>query len=173
MRHWRVLFGRDGAIKSITEIQGARGRDWIIVHAPTEELARKAAFNAYCAQKKRERIKKLDAEGRCKCGRKRDVEGQLGCSVCLERMHGYRAARKKREAEGTAETHVRDETARVQTYLVRHRERTSEVRLEVLLEVRRWWLESRNVGVFSERLAKEIELCTGGGEPVNDVRRAS
>lgn len=168
MRHWRVLFGRDGAIKSVTEIQGQRGRDWIVVEAETEALARKKAFNAYCALKKRERIKKLAAEGRCKCGRKRDVEGQLGCSVCIERMHGYRAARKKREADGTAETHVRDETARIEVFQARHRERTNEVRLQVLLEVRQWWLEAANNGAFTSRLAAEI-LSASGREPSQDI----
>lgn len=172
MRHWRVLFGRDGAIKSITEIQGQPAVDWIVVRAATEALARKKAMLSYCARKKRQRIAQLHAEGRCKCGRKQDGD-RVNCSVCIERAKGYRAKRLRRNAEGTADTHSRDEGARVAAFQGRSRDRRNELRLETLLEVRRWWLESRNVGIFSARLEREITACTGGGEPVNDVLRAS
>ncbi len=171
MRYWRVTFAADGSIERVAELDGEGSADWCVVHAETQEAARRKAYNIYCARKKKARIAQLYAEGRCRCGRAQDIAGQVSCTVCIERSKGWRAQHEsnlKRKAEGLP-AEPRDEAARVASFQVRNRQRKTEVRLEVLLEVRRWWIEARNVGLFGARIQKEIQACMGVAEPENDT----
>jgi hypothetical protein len=170
VRYWRVTFAADGTVEGVTEIDGAGAADWLVVRAETEELARRKGYNIYCARKKKARIAQLYAEGRCRCGRAQDIEGQVSCTVCIERSKGWRAQHKsnqERKAEGLP-AEPRDEAARIASFQTRSRDRKSEIRLETLLEVRRWWIEARNVGLFGARLQKEIQACMGQAVPEND-----
>lgn len=172
MRYWRVTFAADGSVEGVTEIDGAGASDWLVVRAETEELARRKGYNLYCAKRKRARITQLHAEGRCACGRCQDDPQFVTCEVCRERMKRHHERAKERGGEPGP---PRDEVARVAAFQERHRERKTEVRLEVLLEVRRWWIEARNVGLFGARIQKEIEACTAPckaqPEPENDTEQ--
>jgi len=173
VRYWRVTFAADGTVEGVTEIDGAGSSDWCVVRAKTEEVARRRAYNCYCARKKKQRIAQLYAEGRCRCGRTQDIADQLTCSVCVERMKGYQGKYKsnlERKAEGLP-AEPRDELARVASFQTRSRDRKAEIRLETLLEVRRWWIEARNVGLFGARIQKEIQACTGQSAPENDTEQ--
>ncbi|HEY6056206.1 MAG TPA: hypothetical protein VIU86_19910 [Gaiellaceae bacterium] len=165
MRYWRVTFAADGTVEGVTEIDGAGAADWLVVRAETEELARRKGYNLYCAKRKKARVAQLHAEGRCACGRWQDDSQFVTCEVCRERMKRTHERRKER---GGQLAPPRDETARVAAFQARTRERKTEVRLEVLLEVRRWWIEARNVGLFGARLQKEIQACMGQAVPEND-----
>lgn len=167
-RYWRVVFSPEGRVLDVVEITFGDGqKDWLIVEAPDQAAAKRKAFNLYCARKKRLAKARKHAEGHCACGRKQDRlhpsgEPMLTCSTCAERQKCWQDAHKKRVAAGTADTHVRDEAARVAKCQARQRDRRAELRLETLLDVRKQWIEARNVGLFGKWLEREIEALTKG-----------
>lgn len=164
-RYWRVVFDDAGAIESISEIAGTGRADWEIVQAPTEEAARRKAYNRYAARKKREVISRKHAQGQCRCGRPQDRKRPDGtlmklCSVCAERNEVWRTESGERKAAGVTD-HQRDEVARVASHQQRQRDRRAEIRLETLLEVKRRWIESHNIQQFGAWLRGEVDNLTG------------
>ncbi len=64
MKHWRVDFKEDGTVEAVTEITGPIDHDrWVIVKAETKQKASKAAYNLYCARKKKATRARLLASG--------------------------------------------------------------------------------------------------------------
>jgi len=174
LRYWRVSFFADGRVNRVRPIKGPGHARWIVVEAPTEEEAKRRAYNIYSARKKRERKKTLHAEGRCICGRPQDRlvekgarkgEKALTCSVCEERRHGYYENAKEHPGRTFEEAMAqRDEGARVASNLERQRDRRSEIRLETLIDVRNAWQNSGTIGVFSQWLKRQIESLTKATE---------
>lgn len=174
MSYWRVTFEGDGKVGEVVPVEGEPERDWVIVEAETAAQAERKAFNLYCARKKRLRVRSLHAEGRCSCGRVQDRPRPGGgflktCSTCQE----YRRRDHARRRQKGFTPQPRDEVARVAAYQERVRDRKAEIRLEVLLEVRRWWKEAPHTLAFAERLKTEIESA-GGRAPAaaNDPAQA-
>lgn len=157
MKAWRVTFDAEGAITELVEIEGPADVDWVVVHAANEESARVKAVRKYHAQKQKERRARLHAEGRCRCSRIQDRPGFKTCSVCA---NDRQKQHEKRKAVGF-EPRTRDEEARVEAFLETNRERRQSLRLEVLLEVKRWWREADHTEAFARKLATEI-LDAGG-----------
>lgn len=171
-KYWRVTFTPEGAIRQVRQVKVPNHSRWVIVEARDEEHAKRKAYNLYCARKKSERTQKLHAVGQCVCGRKQDRTVQRGrykgqwaktCSVCAERMTVWRGNYAERQANGTVGQGMaeRDEVARISLNLERQRDRKSEMRLEVLVEVRNQWINSPNLGRFSKWLEREIDAITG------------
>ena len=160
MSYWRATFAEDGTLQSLEPLAEPTG-DWEIVEAETEDQARVKAVRKYFARKKRERIARLHAEGRCRCSRMQDRPGFKTCSVCaLGRQRDHE--KQKQRAEGQPSP-PRDEGARVETMQATIRDRKASWRLEVLLEVKRWWREAPHTEAFAQRLATEILVA--GGSP--------
>jgi hypothetical protein len=168
-RYWRVEFAADGAISGITEVYGPGHEDWVIVEAPDQERAQRAALGIYCARKKKLARERNYAAGNCACGRKNNRADQLhpktgkpllSCSTCSARHQVHLAGHRQRKAEGVTD-HQRDESARVAATQTRQRDRRGEIRLETLLEVRDQWINQRNVALFGKWLIAEIETITG------------
>lgn len=158
MKAWRVTFDAEGAITELVEIEGPANADWVVVHAADEEGARVKAVRKYHAQKQKERRARLHAEGRCRCGRTQDRPGSVTCSVCASDRQKQHEKRKARNFEPAP---PRDEAARVEVFQATMRDRKTAHRLEVLLEVKRWWREAEHTEAFARRLATEI-LEAGG-----------
>jgi hypothetical protein len=167
--YWRVDFNAAGAVTRVSAVDGPANDEWVVVEAPDEERARRAAIGIYCARKKRLARERNRSEGRCVCGRRNDRLGQLdprtgnpllSCSVCGARHKVHRDSHKQRKADGVTD-HKRDESARVATNLGRQRDRRGEIRLETLIEVRDQWIHQRNVALFGQWLTAEIERITG------------
>ncbi len=153
-----MTFGDGGTIERVEELLGEPGEDWTIVTAETEDQARVKALRRYFARKKRERIAKLHEEGKCRCGRLQDRPGKLTCTVCA---HDRQQQHEKAKARGFEPAPPRDEGARVESMRETLRERRESYRLEVLLDVRRWWKEAEHTEAFARKLAEEI-LAAGG-----------
>lgn len=137
-RYWRVTFDEAGAITSVEPLDGADHERSIVVQARDESEARQRAFRIHCSRYARERSAALRAEGLCPCGRRiADPAREIRCPFCVERCE-----RKppKSPRDGSAAN-----------------------RLALLLEVRTQWLDSPNVGRFSQWLAREIEALAGKG----------
>jgi hypothetical protein len=163
-RYWRVIFTAAGTVDSVVELDGPPDVDWVIVEAGDESEARAKAFRDYCARKTRGTRARYKQEGRCRCGRARDhhnaLTGTLSeqCSVCVERHkvwnHEFRKERRSKK---------RDEPARIAVNLERQRDRRAEIRIEVLLEVRKEWQKALTNGSFTQWLEREIKALTGKG----------
>ncbi len=165
MKHihwWKVTFlqGREGKINSIERCdapEACRVGNTILVQAADEDGARKIAYNFYCSRKKKEAIQKKRARGQCACGRTRDRknpdtgEDFLTCSVCSAR-------RQQQYVRGPA-TEPRDEAKRIQAMQGRVRDRKNELRLEVLVEVRKAFMELKTVGQFGQWLKQQIDAA--------------
>jgi hypothetical protein len=168
MKHWRVIFSPEGTVLDVVEIRFGDGRnDWLIVEAPTEQLARKRALGVYCARKKKLAKARNHAEGRCACGRKQDRKHPSGkpmltCSTCAARQKGYTERHVARANADQVGQHQRDEGARIQKNLARQRDRRAEIRLETLIECRRAWELAPSVGRYRAWLLAEIEKLTKG-----------
>lgn len=163
MTWFRIELKADGSLKSCEscaqpDLVRTAGRIYFVQEASAEQAQAKARadFNDYCAAKKRARIAKLHKAGQCACSRKRDRPKPDGgfyrqCSVCAERREALRSRRREPDWQ------PRNESERVSTLQARVRDRKNEVRLEVLLEVRRVWEDSRTVHAFAAWLKREIE----------------
>lgn len=171
MKWFKVSFGKSHAVKSCVEIEAPTefmlGGRTVCLQASDESDAKKRAYNTYCAKKKKLSKDRNYAAGNCACGRKQDREREDGkgywktCTVCMLRQDTYDAAyRAKGLTPGRRkeEPHkVRDEAARVEKCQIRMRDRKSEMRLEILVEVQKQWQSSRTNGVFTAWLEREIK----------------
>lgn len=154
-RYWRVVFTADGKAEGATEIEGPGDAEWVVVSASSVEEALQRGVRRYACLKKKKRIARLYAEGKCSCGRVQDRPGCKTCSVCEEHRKRYRHP----PADG--QPRVRDEGARVLAFQETNRNRKQEVRIEVLLEVRKWWRDAPHTEAFIAKLAGEIEAAGG------------
>lgn len=137
------------------------------VQAVNAEEAVRQARNLYeRARVKKERAARV-AKGLCRGCPRPAVPGIKYCEVCKERQKGYNKKRyeanKAAAAKGEQpEVFVRDETARVEKAKETSRNRREELRLEVLLLVRRKWNELPTIKVFGEWLAEEVASAVAG-----------
>jgi hypothetical protein len=168
IRYWRVTFRDTGTVASVTEIAGPGHDGWVVVEAPDEKVAKRKAYNIYCARKKQVAKVRLHGAGKCCCGRQQDRKHPSGkwmltCSTCAERQKVWDANHAKRKAEGTVGQGIaeRNEPARVAANLERQRDRRGEIRLETLVDVRDAWIKAPNIGAFSKWLEREIDALTG------------
>lgn len=164
-RYWRVIFSATGAIESVRELTSPPDETWIILIADDAAEAKRKAINLYCARKKKLAKERLHANGQCRCGRQQDRTDEKGkpmltCSTCAERQAAQNERFEARKQQGVT-NHVRDEGARVAVNMERQRDRRGEIRLETLLEVRKQWQNSRNVGSFTAWVEIEIKKLTG------------
>lgn len=177
MKRWRVEFSLEGRVLSVEPLPpGEQRPEVVFVIAETREIARKKAYNLYCARKKKAAKKRLHENGQCACGRKQDrmhPDGtpMLTCSTCAVKQKAWTERHRERlaqaqEAEDQGRPppppHVRNEAARVEANLGRQRDRRAELRLETLIEVRQKWQESTNVGRFARWLDQEIDALAKG-----------
>jgi len=111
------------------------------VRAKDFESADRKADNRYMLAKTKARHAQYDREGKCRCGRARDVLGDNGkprkrCSLCLESNAEYKE-RSKRRAQGEELPH----RARLEVMEERRSADRAALRLEVLAEVDAKWTE--------------------------------
>lgn len=174
VRYWRVTFKTNGTVRAVKPLNGPGHDRWVVVQAADEKEAQHKAYNVYCARKKRERRTTLRAAGQCVCGRKQDrllVGGPrsrkgglaLTCSVCAARRQGHHLNAKAHPGRTFVQAMAeRDESARVASNQDRQRDRRAELRIEVLLEVRRQW-QRVPTGAFTRWLEDEIKALTQKG----------
>jgi len=151
---WRVETDADGKTVKC-ELAVAREHDTglvFFVRARDTRHAGRLAFNAYMLAVTKARHAQYAREGRCKCGRDRDVAGKKMCSGCLARNAEYKK-RNARRAAGETIPHQ----SRLEVIEQRRADDRDALRLAVLEEVRGWWKESNNVWRFVARLKLEIE----------------
>ncbi len=160
---FRVEVDQDGKVISIREVERAgtdRGGVFYI-RARSEKAAGKAAFNAYYKLRVRARRAKLRAEGKCDCGRPRDLPVAPGsktlralCRACTESNRESHDRKRRRDAGEAVPMPDKGETLR------RRREaERAEDRLEILRQVNRRFLADR--AGFARWLQGEIEKLAG------------
>lgn len=177
-RYWRITFKKDGSINQVREVKSPGHSRWIVVEAADEATAKQRAYNMYCARKKKEVRIRNHAQKKCTCGRPQDRTNGDGtlkktCSVCAVRQAAWHADNYKRHQEGNFEPKVRDEAARIEKCKERVRDRKSEIRIEVLTEVRAAWQNSNTIGHFTAWLKQEIEKCMSSCPSSTDGEKQS
>lgn len=166
MTWWRVELTDQGTAGTVTRCDAPTfiGGGVVYIQAETAEEANRLAVREYARRKAAERRDKLKSQGRCKCGRSKDRDGFSYCSVCAERARATKARKKQQRLEMDAPRGSgkpvppmpRDEQQRVANNLARQRDRRAEIRLEVLIEVRRHLDTEFNVACFRSWLEREI-----------------
>lgn len=172
LKSWLVRH-RDGTILNVMEVAPTGKEEphinYVIVEAYTkadaEEKARKKVYNLYCARKKKEAKLRHQARGECACGRPADRVKKDGtpfktCSVCSARQPSYNEKYKGRIEDGTVGKEPRDEVARVAKNLERQRDRRKEIRVEVLIEVRKRFWDAEHMKDFASWLDENIKELT-------------
>lgn len=144
MKHWLVTFNHEGAITSVSELIGPAQQGWVIVEALDAQEARRVAYNKYCSLTKTQVRARNYTQGKCVCGRMQDrpnpaEPGEMlkTCSVCSERQKVWNDRSKANKRQPIK----RDEKARLEANQRRQRDRKKEMRVEVLVEVKRKWNE--------------------------------
>lgn len=159
---FRVEVDEDGKVLSIREVEraGTAKGGVFYVRARSEKAAGKAAYNAYHRLRLRDRRARYRAEGKCDCGRARDVrkpgsnEFFINCSACLKGMTDSKERKRRRDAgEDVPRPSVGESLRR------RRQAEREEHRLEVLREVNRRFLADRQG--FARWLQGEIEKLAG------------
>lgn len=182
MKYWAVAFDATGKVLAVQQAKFVLPDatvEHVVVRAESEPEARKLGYNLYCARKKREAKKRKYANGQCVCGRKQDRQKPNGnmfkvCSVCKERADQvYRPQHEQRVKDGTVGQIPRDEAARVAACSQRVRDRKAEMRLEVLLEVRKAWQNSNTTGQFTKWLSEQVTQALQGSQPGTDGKQQS
>lgn len=182
MKHWAIAFDITGKVLSVEEVSvslPAGTADHEVVRAASKGEARKLGYNLYCARKKREAKKRKYANGQCMCGRKQDRPHPSGgfwkvCLVCKERQDKvYRPQQAQRVKDGTVGKIPRDEASRVAACSERVRDRKAEMKLEVLMEVRQVWQNSRTTGQFTRWLSEQIEQLLHPSQSGTDGKQRS
>lgn len=124
--------------------------------AESAERAKKQASRSHCAQLLAARRARYHAEGRCKCGRKRDRLPLLACSGCAAR-HAVHEERKAARDRG-------EEVPKLDRRVVLQERKQSEadaIRLQVLEEARDAWRRHSTVGSYTRWLEGEIQKLAG------------
>lgn len=131
-RWWRVEIDAEGRMVKAEPVEaiGANGLGVIYVLAFDIKGARKSAFNEYCALRNKIRRARYHADGKCGCGRERDLEGRK-CSECIRQRQEH----KKRSAARARGEEVAP-IDKAETYRKRLIRERGEYRAEVLSEVR-------------------------------------
>jgi hypothetical protein len=146
LRWFRVETDSKGRVLSVSLVECAGTDEKRVFYVPAgdedaaRELGRKA-FNAYAAARNRENRARLRAEGRCDCGRERDLPGK-NCSVCLQKSREYDAralARKHGENVPPADWKGSRDARRAAD--------AEALRLSVLEEVDQVWRSKGAVGL--------------------------
>jgi hypothetical protein len=151
--HWfRVELGPRGKVRSWrrVEAQGQDGVAVVYVLAESEAEVGRLAYNAYQRALLKARRAKLEAEGRCRCGRPKDLDGKR-CSRCVELGRIYNRRRDaKRRGETVPPMHRKD----------RDEERKAEFRrdfeLSILIECENALEACRTKADFGRWLAGRI-----------------
>lgn len=161
---YRVELDSEGAVISskLVESAGADRGGVFYIRAKSPEAAGKAAFNAYYKLRLRARRAKLRAEGKCDCGRARDVPVKPGskelramCAGCLKNNMESHERKRRRDAGEDVPSPDKSETLRLR----REAER-SELRLDTLRQVNRQFLALPKVD-FMRWLQKELTALVG------------
>jgi hypothetical protein len=158
MKHWyRVELGPRGKVRSIKQVerQGEDGVSVVYVLAGDPANVSRLAHNAYQNALLKARRAKLEAEGRCRCGRPKDLDGQR-CSRCIELARIYNRRRDaKRRGEEVEPMHRRD----------RDEERRAEFRrefeLSILVECENALEACRTKGDFARWLRQRMAKLEG------------
>lgn len=157
MKNWyRVEFDARGHVVRVT-LQSAPGESTntvVYVEAKGIEAAGKLAERLYSRRKVAERRAKYKAEGKCPCGRERDLDG-VHCSVCLSNKQGTRERRRMglNRPDATALRLAKSDT--------RRRDRRAEMRHEVLLELEAKLATFRSVAAAQLWVRREIRKLQG------------
>jgi hypothetical protein len=152
-RWWRIEIDGNGkaGIPVPVEALGENGLSRVYVLAYDIKQASKAGFNAYCALRNQIRRARYDAEGKCGCGRVRDIEGKKKCKECIKQRQRSKSREKQKKRGEPLE--VLDKT---ETYRKRREDEARQSRLAVLTEVRAAWQNMNTVRAFSAWLAEQI-----------------
>jgi hypothetical protein len=150
-RWWRLTVDELGHVTSCEPVEaiGANGLGVIYVLAFDRKGAQKAAFNEYCNIRNKLRRARYDQEGKCDCGRMRDIEGKRKCTVCIAMRR-----RSKERAQAKARGEDVEQLDRVETYRKRRETEGAVLRRVVLEEVWQRWLKAPES--FTAWLAAEI-----------------
>lgn len=137
-----------GATRVLARVEedGARV---VIVQAHSKQEAEAIAYRQRQRMAQRHRRTRLRAEGKCDCGRARDLPGKT-CSHCLKTQKDHTArylARKRGE--------VVPPVSKAPAFAARRAEQAEAVRLEVLEEIDRQWTRLGTAG-FRLWLRREI-----------------
>ena len=178
MSHWAVFFTGEGKLKSAERIAGKLqdGSAGFVVEADDQEEAVRLArplwmaySREYARKKTAERRKRFDAEGRCRCGRPRNVQdpkrpGEVmrTCDVCQERSKSTLERYRSRGTKTDSEVAAKGQALRLEHSAQRTRNRRAELRLETLLEVRAM-AEKLKPGEFRVWLHREVQRCVAAG----------
>lgn len=137
LRTYRVELSSAGKVVSCTAVAGplSEGNRVFYVEASDEAAARdlgRSAFTAYCRTKVQESRALRKEQGLCRCGRPRDRQGKMRCSTC-SRLDAGQKNRTYRRAQGEDVPSPN----RIETVSIERERNRTQLRIEVLREVRR------------------------------------
>lgn len=171
---WKVTVTANG-VKSAVRVDSPGDSDRRFYYIQAQDKATACAegafrYNQYALKKVQERRARLRAENKCKCGRDREPDTK-SCAVCKARMSAYNKTRSVASKKELEERHsagdprvikmshgaFRDDSIRIGANRARVRDRKSEMRLEVFIEVKKKW-DCKNVSYksFEQWLEDEI-----------------
>lgn len=157
-RWYRIEVGQDGKVVSCELAEKPEEDNGLIfyVRAKDQRHAGRLAFNAYMLAITRARHAQYDREGKCRCGRKRDVAGRRWCSVCLEANKVYKDRSRKLAAGKTAP----EKAERRDVIALRKEQDAQAIRVEAFRTVLRWALTLKP-GELIRKLQEEIVKIAG------------
>lgn len=131
MSTYRVELNKAGHVVDVRLVDQKiqEGHSVFYVEAKGADEAGQEAMRAYARRKMKEKRERLDREGRCRCSRKRDIEGRKTCSVCRSNAQGTR------ERIGKVAPPGQSQKLRLEKSAKRSRDRRAELEHEVLLRL--------------------------------------
>lgn len=166
LRWFKITLDATGKVVSCLEVPGASatGASVVYVQAATAKAAERAALNSYMREVMRRRRAELDKAGKCRwCGRFAD-RGTKRCSVCLERDSLY-SKRHQAKIHGKAveplDRRVATAERKAAEQQVVVKAAAPSLRLDLLIEVQRAWIDNPRVAGFTQWLERQIAAARG------------
>lgn len=170
LRWWRIETNAEGKVVSCVAVEHAEkdARCWFYVQAVSDAAAREAARLAHYRGSSMRRRRELIAQGKCGwCGLKGD-RGAQRCSKCLLADQGYQQRRRAKDAGKPFVPADKKATLAMNRTLRKVEERKEVIqeaepslRLSVLLEVEKAWLDNPRLAGFTQWLQKQIAAARG------------
>jgi len=157
---YRLVLDERGKVDSCECVDAAGESSLRVVYvmARTPKEAARKAYNRHCALRLRATRKRLDAEGKCRCGRERDRAGFKRCSWCKDRSRVYHERLEaKARGEAVAPLSVRETRDR------RRAEESAGFEVSLLVEVEAAADTCRTMGAFRSWLRNRIRCAEDKG----------
>lgn len=150
---WKVVVDADGKVVScaLALEQGEDHNSTFFVSARDTRHAGRLAFNRYMLALTKVRHAQYAREGKCRCGRLRDVQGHVRCAVCMDANKVY----KKRSRARAKGEELPPKAERRDVIAARKDSERAAIRISALEEVNAVWERLGTIGL-RDWLRKQI-----------------